>query len=73
MMFGQEQVVSSETPTSRQRRNTAKSGIVSDDMEKTCCKLGDGGVSLSCRTSLSRLKKSDCRTENGDECKEGYR
>ena len=21
---------------------------------KTCCKLGDGGVSLSCRTSLSR-------------------
>ncbi|CAL8384635.1 unnamed protein product [Gadus morhua 'NCC'] len=25
------------------------------------------------RTSLSRPKKTDCRTENGDECKEGYR
>ncbi|CAL8397439.1 unnamed protein product [Boreogadus saida] len=40
---------------------------------KTCCKSGDGGVSLSCRTSPCRLRKTDCRTENGDECKEGYR
>ncbi|CAL8234239.1 unnamed protein product, partial [Arctogadus glacialis] len=25
------------------------------------------------RTSPYRLRKTDCRTENGDECKEGYR
>ncbi|CAL8282175.1 unnamed protein product [Gadus morhua 'NCC'] len=41
--------------------------------QENMLQIRDGGVSLSCRTSLSRLKKTDCRTENGDECKEGYR